>query len=403
LGDYCNTQGLQDTLFETDMRDVSIIGIGQTPVAEHWEKSLKDLAAEAIRAAINDAHVERVDALYVGNMCSGTLNGQEHLGAFISDWVGLRGVEAFKVEAACGSGAAALRLGYVAVAGELADCVVVAGVEKMTDRPSAQVTAALAMASDGDFEAQNGLSFVALNALLMRRYMHEYGVCHGDFAPFAINAHKNAMGNPNALFPHAVTAEDFCTAKMIADPVNLLDSSPVCDGAAAVVLCSTELARSFAARPVRIRASAAATDTIALHDRRDLLGLEAATLSANKAYKQAKVKPSDIDLFELHDAFTIMSVLSLEACGFAPRGRGVRLGTEGDITIGGQIPITTMGGLKARGHPVGATGIYQVIEVAQQLREQAGANQVRDARLGMAQNIGGSGATVVTTILEAAD
>jgi acetyl-CoA C-acetyltransferase len=154
---------------------------------------------------------------------------------------------------------------------------------------------------------------------------------------------------------------------------------------------------------VRIRASAAATDTIALHDRRDLLGLEAATLSANKAYKQAKVKPSDIDLFELHDAFTIMSVLSLEACGFAPRGRGVRLGTEGDITIGGQIPITTMGGLKARGHPVGATGIYQVIEVAQQLREQAGANQVRDARLGMAQNIGGSGATVVTTILEAAD
>jgi acetyl-CoA C-acetyltransferase len=185
--------------------------------------------------------------------------------------------------------------------------------------------------------------------------------------------------------------------------VNLLDSSPVCDGAAAVVLCPTTLARSFNARPVRIRASSAATDTIAVHDRRDLLGLEGAALSANKAYKQAKVTPKDIDLFELHDAFTIMSVLSLEACGFAERGRGVRLGTEGDIAIGGQIPITTMGGLKARGHPVGATGIYQVIEVALQLREQAGANQVRDARLGMAQNIGGSGATVVTTILEAVE
>ncbi len=385
------------------MRDVSIIGIGQTPVGEHWERSLKELAGDAIQAAIKDAQIERVDVLYVGNMCSGTLNGQEHLGALISDWVGLRGVEAVKIEAACGSGAAALRLGYVAVAGELADFVVVAGVEKMTDRPGEQVTAALAMASDGDFEAQNGLSFVALNALLMRRYMHEYGVPHRDFAPFAINAHKNAIGNPCALFPHAVTAEDFCAAKMIADPVNLLDSSPVCDGAAAVVLCPTEIARQFNARPVRIRASSAATDTIALHDRRDLLGLEGASLSASKAYGQAKVTPKDIDLFELHDAFTIMSVLSLEACGFAERGRGVRLGTQGDIAIGGQIPITTMGGLKARGHPVGATGIYQVIEVALQLREQAGANQVRNARLGMAQNIGGSGATVVTTILEAVE
>ena len=383
------------------MRDVSIVGIGQTPVGEHWDKSLKELAGAAVQSAIKDAQVERVDALYIGNMLSGVLNGQEHLGALVSDWVGLRGVEAVKIEAACGSGAAALRLGYVAVAGELADFVVVAGVEKMTDRPSNQVTAALAMASDGDFEEQNGLSFVALNALLMRRYMHEYGVSHRDFAPFSINAHNNAVGNPNALFTHPVTVDDFCAAKMIADPVNLLDSSPVCDGAAAVMLCPTEIARKLTARPVRIRASAAATDTIALHDRRDLLGLEAATASAAKAYRQAGVTPKDIDLFELHDAFTIMSVLSLESCGFADRGRGVRLGAEGDITIGGQIPITTMGGLKARGHPVGATGIYQVIEVVQQLRGQAGANQVRDASLGMAQNIGGSGATVVTTILEA--
>jgi len=211
------------------------------------------------------------------------------------------------------------------------------------------------------------------------------------------------VGNPFALFPHPVTAEDFGAAKMIADPVNLLDSSPVCDGAAAVVLCPTSLARQFAARPVRIRASAAATDSIALHDRRDLLGLEGAALSATKAYGQAKVTPKDIDLFELHDAFTIMSVLSLEASGFAERGRGVRLGTDGDIAIAGQIPISTMGGLKARGHPVGATGIYQVIEVVLQLREQAGANQVRNARLGMAQNVGGSGATVVTTILEAVE
>src|SRR5512140_979258 len=194
---WSRTAHSQEGSHGTDMRDVSIIGIGQTPVGEHWDKSLKDLAGQAVEAAMKDAQVERVDALYVGNMLSGVLGGQEHLGALVADWVGLRGVEAVKVEAACGSGAAALRLGYVAVAGELADVVVVAGVEKMTDRPSQQVTAALAMASDGDFEAQNGLSFVALNALLMRRYMHEYHVQHRDFAPFAINAHKNAVANPN--------------------------------------------------------------------------------------------------------------------------------------------------------------------------------------------------------------
>jgi acetyl-CoA C-acetyltransferase len=385
------------------MRDVSIIGIGQTKVGEHWDKSLKELATEAILCAIKDAQVDRVDSLFVGNMLSGELTGQEHLGALISDFSGLRGVEAVKIEAACGSGAAALRMGYVAVAGELADFVVVAGVEKMTDLPSDQVTAGLAMAADGDFEAQNGLSFVALNALLMRRYMYEYGVRHEDFAPFAINAHRNAVNNPYAMFPFPVTAEDFKKAKMIADPVNLLDSSPVCDGAAAVVLCPAEMARQIGKHPVRIRASSVATDSIALHDRHDLLGLEGAALSAAKAYSQAGVGPQDIDLFEVHDAFTIMSVLSLEACGFAERGRGTRLGLEGDIAIGGRIPITTMGGLKARGHPVGATGIYQIIEVVEQLRGQADKNQVPGARLGMAQNIGGSGATVVTTILESLD
>jgi acetyl-CoA C-acetyltransferase len=383
------------------MRDASIIGIGQTKVGEHWDRSLKELATEAILGALKDAQVDRVDSLYIGNMLSGELTGQEHLGALVSDFTGLRGVEAVKIEAACGSGAAALRMGYIAVAGALSDFVVVAGVEKMTDRPSDQVTAGLAMAADGDFEAQNGLSFVALNALLMRRYMYEYGVKHEDFAPFAINAHNNAVNNPYAMFPFPVSADDFKKAKMIADPVNLLDSSPVCDGAAAVVLCPTDIARQFSDHPVRIRASAIATDSIALHDRRDLLGLEGATLSAAKAYSQAGLGPQDMDLFEVHDAFTIMSVLSLEACGFAERSRGTRLGLDGEIAIGGRIPITTMGGLKARGHPVGATGMYQIVEVVEQLRGQAGKNQVQDARLGMAQNIGGSGATVITTILEA--
>jgi acetyl-CoA C-acetyltransferase len=244
------------------------------------------------------------------------------------------------------------------------------------------------------------LSFVALNALLMRRYMHEYKVLHEAFAPFAINAHKNAVNNPHAMFHHEITVEEFKQARMIADPINLLDSSPVCDGAAAVVLCPTEIARNFTGTPVRIRACAVGTDSIALHDRRDLLALEGAVISATKAYTQAGVGPQDIDLFEIHDAFTIMSALSLEACGFAERGCATHLGLDGHIGIDGRLPLTTMGGLKARGHPVGATGMYQIVEVIEQLRGQAGKNQVPHARLGMAQNIGGSGATVITTVLE---
>ncbi|HEY67814.1 MAG TPA: thiolase domain-containing protein [Thermoflexia bacterium] len=382
------------------MRDVAIIGVGQTKVGEHWGVSLRHLALEAVQAAMTDAGVTRADALYVGNMLSGELAGQEHLGALVADFAGLRGIEAFKIEAACGSGAAALRMGYVAVAGGLADIVIVVGVEKMTDALGPDTTMALAMAADGDYEAAQGLSFVAINALLMRRYMHEYGYSHQDFAPFAVNAHRNAMNNPHAMFRFPVTDERFARAKMICDPINLLDSSPICDGAAAVVLAPADAARTLSAAPIRIVASAVGTDTLAVHDRRDPLVLEGAILSTRRAYEQAGVGPEDIDLFELHDAFSIMAALSLEAAGFADKGQGLRLALDGEIGIDGRIPVATMGGLKARGHPVGATGVYQVVEVVQQLRGLAGANQVPNARLGMAQNIGGSGATVITHILE---
>lgn len=382
------------------MRDAAIIGIGQTKVGEHWEKGLRHLALEALQAAMADAGVGRVDALYVGNMLSGELAGQEHLGALIADFAGMRGVEAVKVEAACGSGAAALRLGYVAIAGGMADVVLVVGVEKMTDTPGPDTTTALAMAADADYEAAQGLSFVAINALLMRRYMHEHNYRKEDFAPFTINAHANAMNNPHAMFHVQVTPESYARARMIADPINLLDSSPVGDGAAAVVLAPAQWAHRFHHIPVRIAASAVGTDAVALHDRRDPLVLEGAALSAHRAYQQAGVGPEEIDIFELHDAFSIMAALSLEAAGFARRGEGARLALEGEIGIHGRVPVATMGGLKARGHPVGATGVYQVVEVVQQLREQAGANQVPDARVGMAQNIGGSGATVITHILE---
>jgi len=382
------------------MRDVAIIGIGQTQVGEHWDTGLRQLALEAIQAAMADANVTQADALYVGNMLSGELSEQEHLGALAADFSGLRGVEAFKVEAACASGAAALRVGTMAVASGLANIVVVVGVEKMTDALASEMTTALALATDGDYEAAQGLPLVAVHALLMRRYMHEYGYGYQDFAPFAVNAHRNGKNNPHAMFRFPVTAEQFAKAQMVCDPINLLDSAPACDGAAAVVLAPADAARVLSAAPIRIAASAVGTDTLAVHDRRDPLVLDAAVLSARRAYEQAGVRPQDVDLFELHDACGIMAALSLEAAGFAARGQGLRPALEGEIGIAGRVPIATLGGLKARGHPVGATGIYQVVEVAQQLRGQAGANQVPDARIGMVQSIGGSGATVITHILK---
>jgi acetyl-CoA C-acetyltransferase len=381
------------------MRDVVVIGTGQTPVGELWEKSLRHLAHDAIIPAMSDAGIERADALYVGNMLSGELAGQEHLGALIADFIGLRGIEAMKVEAACASGAAALRVGLMAVASGLHDVVLVCGVEKMTDTVGGVTTSALATAADQEYEVSQGVSFVGLNALLMRRYMYQYGVTHEAFAGFTVNAHRNGVNNPNAMFRSAISVGSYMKAGMIADPINLMDSSPVCDGAACVVLAAADRFKSKA--KASILASSVATDSLAIHDRRDPLVLDAVALSSQKAYVAARVRPADIHVFELHDAFSIMAALSLEAAGFAPQGKGVQLALNGDIAIGGKLPISTMGGLKSRGHPVGATGVYQVVELVSQLTGQAGANQVRGATVGMAQNIGGSGATVITHILGA--
>ena len=382
------------------MRQVSIAGIGQTKVGEHWDRSLRDLASDAILAALKDARVANVDALYVGNMLSGELTAQQHLGTLIADWAGLGSIEAVKVEAADASGAAAVRLGYLGVASGVQDVVVVCGVEKTTDADAETAMAAWSAGTDAEYEAFHGLTIPAVAGLLMRRYMHEFGVGREDLAPFAVNAHKNGVNNPNAMFRSPITAEAFLRGGMVADPVGMFDAAPLCDGAAAVVLCTSERARELGGKRVRIRASAAATDRLAVHSRRDPLALQAAYLSAQKAYAQAGVGPSDIRLFELHDAFTVLAALSLEACGFAARGQGTRLAKDGEIALQGRIPVSTMGGLKARGHPIGATGVYQIVEVALQLRGEAGANQVQ-AHLGMAQSLGGSGATAVTHILEA--
>lgn len=375
---------------------VAILGVGQTPVREHWESSLRDLAVDAARAAMEDAGVGRVDAIYVGNMTSGELSQQRHLGALVADFLGQWGTEAVKLEAACGSAASAMRMGLLAVASGEMDAVLVVGVEKLTESLGKQTTSALATAADADYEVVQGVSFVGLNALVMQRYMHEFGYTRHDFAPFAINAHANGAKNPNALFREPINQKVFDSGRIVADPISLFDASPIGDGAAALLLVPV----SKAPRAVRVIGSAAAIDTLAIHDREDLLRLKAAAQSADRAYRQAGVGPEDIDLFELHDAFSIMAVLSLEASGFAARGQGVRLGQDGDILPTGRVPIATMGGLKARGHPVGATGLYQLAEATLQLRGQAGDAQIDGARIAMTQNIGGSGATVVTHILE---
>jgi acetyl-CoA C-acetyltransferase len=384
------------------MRPVAVLGIGQTAVGEHWERSLRDLATQAGLAAMRDAGLEHVQAVFVGNMLSGLLTRQENLGALVADWLGQLPAEAFKIEAACASGAAAFRVAHMAVSSGEVDVALAVGVEKMTDTTSGETTAALATASDADYEQVHGVTFVGLNALVMRRYLHEFGWKHTDFAPFSINAHANGARNPNARLQEPISERDYTRARMVCDPINLLDASPIGDGAAAAVLVPAERVYDRPRARVLVAGSASATDTLAVHDRKDPLFLSAAYQSARKAYAQAGLEPAQIDFFELHDAFSIMSALSLEACGFAERGQGPRLGLEGRIRLQQALPISTQGGLKARGHPVGATGMYQLVEVVQQLRGEAGPNQLERARVGMAQNIGGSGAMIATHILRVA-
>ena len=381
------------------MREVAVVGVGQTKIDEHWDKSLRELAGEAALAAMAQAQVANVDSVYVGNMLSDVSNLQAHLGSMVADWIGQRFTDAIKIESACSSGGAAFRAGYLAVASGEVDLALVVGVEKMTDSPGSEITTGLATAADADWEVDHGLSFVALNALIMKRYMYEYGWKGVDFAEFSINAHANAVHNPHARFRKPIDVNSFVKSAMICDPINLMDASPIGDGAAAVVLAPSDMLPTGAPKII-VAGSSAATDTIAIHHRKQPLRLSAAEKSAQKAYAQAGIGPGEIGVFEYHDAFTIMAALSLEAAGFAAPGKGPELAIEGAIKVGGRIPVATFGGLKARGHPVGATGMYQIVEVVHQLRGEAGETQVARQDFGMTQNIGGSGSNIVTHILK---
>jgi len=390
------------------MSDIVIAGIGQTPVEEHWDKSLRELAFSALEEAILDSGGLRPQALFVANMLAPQLSHQAHLGALIADFAGLTGIEAVAIEAAGASGGTALRAGYMAVASGQADVALVLGVEKFSDVVGSEIEAALATSQDSDYESVEGVTPNAQAALLMRRYMHEFDVPRAAFAGFPLMAHANGAGNPKAMFRKAINAEAYNRAGVVSDPLNMFDVAPNADGAAALIITRADLIPpGFPHRLVRLAGSSMATDTLALHDRLDPLDFQAARISVERACRKARITPLQVDFFELHDAYSIYARLSLEAAGVAGRGGGWKLAQNGgapmQISLQGSLPISTFGGLKARGNPDGATGVYQAVEAVLQLRGQAGKNQIPEARRAMIQSLGGPASTAVTHVLEAID
>ena len=384
------------------MRRVAVIGVGMTKFGEHWEKSIRELIVEAGARAIEDAgiHGRDIEAIYGANMSAGRFANQEHIGALIADHMGLVPKPTVRLEAACASGGVAFREGYIAVASGAYDLVVVGGVEKMTDVLTEEAASILGLAGDYEWEVFKGATFPTLYALMARRHMHEYGTTEEQLAMVAVKNHENAVLNPFAQFRKRITVEDVLASPVIASPLKLLDCSPLSDGAAAVVLASEEKVRELKIdTPVWIRASAQASDTLALHDRKDLTTLLATRVAAEQAYKQAKVEPKDIDVAEVHDCFTIAEILAIEDLGFFKKGEGGKAVEEGQTARNAKISVNTSGGLKACGHPVGATGVKQIVELTLQLRGDAGERQVTRAELGLAHNVGGSGATCVVHIL----
>ncbi len=386
------------------MREVAIIGAGETKYGEHWDKSLRDLAVEAGVKALEDAGIcaEDIQALFGGNMSAGSFVGQDHVGALIADFAGLAEtrIPAMRIESACASGAAALHAGYMAVASGLYDIVLVGGVEKMTDLPGDMVTDILAGAADREWEVFLGATFPALAAMMARRYMYEFGMTREQMALFPVIAHRHGALNPDAHFQREITVDTVLNSAMVADPLTIMNCSPVSDGAAAVVLAPAEIARKYTDSPIKISASTFANEYISLHSRDSLIRSVSTIEAGKKAYKMAKKEPKDIDLIEIHDAFSIIAIEAIEDLGFAKKGEGYKLAEEGQLYFDGDLPYNPSGGLKAKGHPVGATGVGQVVEIVKQLRNDAGKRQVPDAKVGLAHNVGGTMTSSIVHILE---
>jgi len=385
------------------MRDVAVIGVGMIKWGELWEKSLRDMFVEAALKAINDAGVDKVDSMYVGCMSSGLFVGQEHIGALLADYLGVCPIPATRVESACASGGAAFRQAYIEVASGMSDFVLASGIEKMTDVGGGGATFALATAADQEYEVYNGVTFPGLYAMMARAHMDRYGTTRDQLSQVAVKNHDNGSKNKYAQYPFKITVDQVKNAVMIADPLTILDCSPITDGAAAVILCPLEIAKKVSRKPlVKVAGSGQASDTLALHQRKDITYLAATEAAARIAYDMAGVGPSDIDLIEAHDCFTIAEIMAIEALGLVEKGKGGHATAKGETAIGGRIPVNASGGLKSKGHPVGATGVGQICEVTEQLRGDSGERQVKGAKRGLTQNIGGTGASCVVHILEVA-
>jgi len=382
------------------MRKVAVIGVGMTKFGELWNSSLRSLTIEAGIKALNDAGIggEEVDAIYTGCMSGDMFVKQGHIASLIADYGGMLPVPSTRVEAACASGGLALRQGFMAIASGMADIVVVGGVEKMTDSLGSQTTGYLALAADQEWEAFNGATFPSLYALMARRHMHEYGTTEEQLGLVAVKNHHNGSLNPNAHFQFEVSLEKVMNSTLVADPLRLFHCSPVSDGAACVILASEEKAKELSEDPVWIIGSGQASAAIGLYDREDICTIESTVNAARAAYKMAGVTPKDIDFAEVHDCFTINEIISSEDLGFFKKGEGGKAVEEGLTSLDGEIPINPSGGLKAKGHPVGATGVAQAVEAVIQLRGKAGKRQVKDAEIGLTHNIGGSGGTAVIHI-----
>ncbi len=381
------------------MRDVSIIGIGDTVFGELWDKSFREIAIEAGLEAINDCNLsaKEIDALYVGNMSAGSLIQQEHVGALIADYSGLArdhkpGV---RIEAGGASGGMALAQGYMAVASGMHDFVMVGGVEKMTDIGESAIEKVMMEEADQEWESVFGATFAGLHAIVARLYMKRFGVTKEELASVPVKNHKNGSMNPKAHFRREIKLASAVRSPMVADPLGMFDCAPISDGGAAVILCPSYKAKKFVDTPVQIIASGQASDTLALHNRRDITTLDSTVIAGKRAYAKAKVQPEEIDLAEVHDNYSIMEALAIEDLQFFPKGQGAKKTAEGETAIGGKVAINTSGGLKARGQPIGAIGIAQAVEVVRQLRGEAGERQVDGAEVALSQNVGGTGATSV--------
>lgn len=382
------------------MREVAVIGTGMTKWGELWEKSLRTIFVESALLALKDAGVDKIDSMYVGSMSSGLFVGQEHIASLLADCLGQAPIPSTRVETACASGGLAFRLGWMEVASGVSDVVLVGGIEKMTDVNGYEATYALGTAADQEYEGYHGITFPGLYALIARAHMEKYGTTREQLAMVAVKNHRNGAKNPLAQFPFAVTVDAVLNSVLVADPLRILDCSPITDGAAAVIICPVEMARKMGKPVVKVIGTGHATDAIALSSRKDVTWLEATYQSGKAALDMAGKKPEDIDVLEVHDCFTIAEICVMEALGIVEKGQGGRAVEEGMTALEGKIPINPSGGLKSKGHPVGATGVAQIVEITKQLQGESGERQVKDATIGMTQNMGGSGGSSVCHIFE---